>query len=100
MNIKINSIHFSADKKLEKFIEEKIGKLGQFSDDILGAEVHLSLERSQNKNYNSKVSKIKLEIPGYDLFAEKKSNTFEAATDSAVAALKNQLVKRKEKLRQ
>lgn len=99
MNIKINAAHFSADKKLEDFIEEKLLKLKQFSEDIIGAEVHLSLEKSQSKNFDSKIVKIKLEIPGNDLFAEKKSNTFESATDLVVSALKTQLVKRKEKLK-
>ncbi len=97
MNIKINSVHFSADTKLEEYIQDKVSKLFQYSDDILGADVHLTLEKSQSKNFDSKVSKIKLEIPGIDLFAEKKSSTFEEATDLAVAALKTQLQKRKGK---
>jgi len=99
MNIKINSVHFSADIKLEEYIQEKVSKLFQYSDDILGADVHLTLEKSQSKNFDSKVSKIKLEIPGYDLFAEKKSSTFEEATDLAVTALKTQLQKRKGKVK-
>lgn len=97
MDLKINAVHFNADKKLEDFIEEKVEKLTQFYDDILNVEVHLTLERSQNKNYDSKKAKIKLIIPGNDLFAEKKAKTFEEATDSAVSALKVQLQKRKEK---
>jgi len=97
MNIKINSIHFNLDKKLVDFIESKVEKLSHYSDDILAAEVHLSLERSQQKNVDTKVTKIKLEIPGYDLFAEKMAGTFEEATDSAIEALKRQIGKRKEK---
>jgi len=99
MNIKINSVHFSADKKLEEFIEEKVTKLSQYSDDILGAEVHLTLEKAAGNNFDSKVTKIKLEIPGYDLFAEKKASTFESSTDLVVSALKSQLIKRKEKIK-
>ncbi len=97
MNIKINSVHFNIDKKLEDFITEKVTKLGQFSDDILGAEVHLTLEKSNTVNYDSKITKIKLLIPGADLFAEKKGGTFESTTDSVVSALKVQLQKKKEK---
>ncbi|HAN77380.1 MAG TPA: ribosome-associated translation inhibitor RaiA [Bacteroidales bacterium] len=97
MNIKINSIHFDADQKLEEFIQSKVSKLMQFSDSIIGAEVFLKLEKSNEKNFDSKVTTIKLEIPGYDLIAEKQAGTFEEATDSTVEALRKQLTKQKEK---
>ncbi len=99
MDIKINAIHFNADKKLQSFIEDKVGKLEQFSDDILKAEVHLTLDRSQTKNFDSKVSKIKISVPKNEYFAEKKAQTFEEATNLAVTALKSQLVKRKGKFK-
>ncbi len=97
MEIKINATGFTADKNLQSFIDEKLGKLTQYSDDILNAEVHLSLERSQTKNFDSKVSKIKILVPKSEFFAEKKAQTFEEAIDSSISALKTQLVKRKEK---
>lgn len=99
MKVKITAIHFNTDSKLEMFIEEKVSKLGVFSDDILGADVHLSLEKSQTKNFDSKVVKVRLDVPGYDLFSEKKSGSFEEGVDACVTALKSQLQKRKEKKR-
>ena len=100
MNIKISSINFSADKKLKEFIETKVNKLSQVSEDIIDAEIHLSLEKSQKKNFDSKVSKIKILVPGDEFFTEKKDKTFEGATDAAITVIKNQLIKRKEKFRQ
>ena len=97
MNIKINSVKFSADQKLEKFVENKIKKLSQFYDDIIGAEVFLKLENTQN--LENKITEIKVEIPGNDLFAKKQSKSFEESTDSAIEALKIQLKKYKEKIR-
>ena len=97
MTIKIHSIRFDASKKLEDFIERKINKLNLFYDDIISAEVFLRLVNSQN--LENKVSEIKLEIPGNDLFAKKQSGTFEEATDMAVEALRRQLKKYKEKQR-
>ena len=97
MNIKINAIHFDADAKLEEFIQNKVQKLSQYSEKILGAEVFLTLEKSNDKNFDSKVTKIKLEIPGNDLFAEKQASSFEEATDSTVDALRRQLKKQKER---
>ena len=35
MNIKTQSIHFNADQKLLDFIQERVGKLSQYYDDIL-----------------------------------------------------------------
>jgi len=71
MNVTIEAIHFNADAKLEEFIQEKVSKLSQVADDIIKAEVYLSLERSQSKNYDSKVAKIRIEVPGGAIFAEK-----------------------------
>ena len=100
MNINISSINFSADKKLKTFVETKVEGLTQVSDDILDAEIHLSLEKSQKKNFDSKVSKIKILVPGDEFFSEKRHKTFEGATDAAVSAIKTLLIKRKEKFRQ
>ena len=97
MNIKIHSLRFSADKKLEDFIETRIEKLGRHQDRIIGAEVILRLDKSHDTE--NKVAEIKIEIPGSDIFAKKQSRSFEAATDLAVDALKRQLKKYKEKSR-
>jgi len=39
MDIKIHSVHFTADKKLIDFVEDKINKLQLFYDAIVSAEV-------------------------------------------------------------
>ena len=95
MNIKIQSIRFDADKKLLAFIESKVAKLELFSDEILGAEVYLRLEKDSEKE--NKVVEIKLAIPGNDIFARKNSKSFEEATDLTVEALKRQLGKTRKK---
>ena len=97
MNIKIHSIRFDADKRLLNFINGKVNKLMQFHDDILTAEVFLRLDKSHD--LQNKITEIKLEVPGNELFAKKQSKTFEQSTDNAVGALRRQLTKHKEKLR-
>jgi putative sigma-54 modulation protein len=97
MNIKIHSIHFNADAKLLGFIDQKVKKLLQFYDDIIGAEVFLRLEKVQDME--NKIVEIKLFISGNDVFAKKQSKTFEESTDDCVEALRKQLKKHKEKLR-
>lgn len=97
MNLKINSIHFNADQKLENFINEKVSKLNNYGEEIISSDVTLSLERPAGRNFDSKVVKVKLKSRNFEYFAEKKSESFEAATDIAVDALKQQIIKRKEK---
>lgn len=97
MATKIQSIHFDADVKLVNFIEERVQKLTKFFDNITGSEVILKIDKSDTGE--NKIAEVKLFIPGNELFAKKQCKTFEEATDLAVDALKNQLVKHKEKLR-
>ena len=97
MDIKINSVHFDADKKLLAFVNERITKLVKFYEGIIGAEVFLRLENTQE--LENKVAEIKLTISGNDLFAKKQSKSFEEATDTAVEALRQQIIKHKEKIK-
>lgn len=97
MNVKIHSIRFDADQKLIDFIQSKAEKLNQYFDNIIAVEVFLRLDNNQNSE--NKIVEIKLEIPGTDIFAKKQSKTFEESTDEALAAIKKQIVKFKEKMR-
>jgi len=95
MNIKIKSLHFNTDKRLEDHINAKMSKLINFYDDIIGVEVTLKAEKVQMAD--NKIVTVKLEIPGNDLVAEKQSKTFEEATDMVTDALHKQLQKHKDK---
>ena len=95
MNIQIHSVHFDADIKLLDFIHEKVNKLVQIDEKILGAEVFLRLDNNQNTE--NKLTEIRLLISGNDLFAKKQCKSFEEATDQTVDALRRQLTKLKGK---
>ena len=95
MNIKINSLKFSATEQLETFVEGKVKKLGQYYDEIIGAEVFLKLENTQDTA--NKVAEIRLDIPGSELFAKKQSKSFEESTDNAIEAIKKQMTRYKKK---
>lgn len=97
MNIRINAVKFDADTKLVKFIEKKVSKLSRYFDDIINAEVFLKLDN--NPEVENKIVEIKLDVPGSDLFAQKQTRSFEESTDIAVDALKQQILKHKEKQR-
>jgi len=97
MKVSINSVHFKTDKKLDSFIIEKVEKLTDMYDGIIGGEVTLKVNNTVDPD--NKVAEIRLLVPGNDLFAKKQSKSFEEATDNAVDALRKQLNKHKEKLR-
>ena len=97
MKVKIQSIHFDADKKLLDFIQEKVTKLETYYDQILRSEVVLKIDKSDVSE--NKVVEIRVYIPGNDLFVKKQCKSFEESVDIAVEALRKQITKHKEKAR-
>jgi len=98
MNVNINTVQFKADKDLKSFISERVNKLSGLYNGVVGGEVTLRIDNAEKEN--DKVSEIKLMVKGNNLFAKKQSKTFEEATDSAVEALRKQLLKYKEKIKE
>ena len=96
MKIKVQSIHFDADQKLVTYVQKKMDKLETFFDRLVDGEVFLRLN---NEGIENKTVEIKLNVPGSQLFAKEQARTFEAATEQATEALKNQLTKFKTKLK-
>jgi putative sigma-54 modulation protein len=96
MKVDIQSIHFKADQKLTEYIERKLEKLHTFYDGILDATVFLKLEN--NNKRDSKQVEIKLRVQNQSIFKTQTEQSFEAATDIAIEALKVQIKKYKDKL--
>jgi len=93
MDIRVKSLKFDADQKLLDYVQKKVEKLERFDDQVIGFEVTLSLqERPENK-----VVKITAGIPGDDLIIERDAATFEEAVTDAVDAMKEKIVRTKEK---
>ena len=95
MKLQMNAVHFNADPKLIDFVEKKTGKLQKLYSKIIDGEVFLRLDKKESRH--NKIIEIKLNIPGTQLFAKDQADTFEAATEEAVEALRRQLKKFKEK---
>lgn len=96
MKVDIQSIHFKADHKLIDYIEKKLHKLETFYDGIIDAQVFLKLENN-NLRENKQVE-IKVHVQNQSIFKTQTSQSFEAATDVALEALKVQIKKYKDKL--
>jgi putative sigma-54 modulation protein len=95
MEIRIQSIHFDAAAQLNAFIEKKVGKLDQFYDGIILAEVVLKVVKPETAM--NKEASVRLVIKNGECFADKTKDTFEEAIDECVKALEKQLLKVKDK---
>ena len=89
MKIIIQTPDFKAARKLTTFVESNVQKLQSFDDRILEARVWLRIEESDSDE--AKVCEIKLVIPGNDLFASRRSTSFEDSVKMAIEALKHQI---------
>jgi putative sigma-54 modulation protein len=97
MDINIKTTHFDADKKLIDFVNSKVNKLDKYFEGIIRVEVCLNFDKSKKKFTENKEAKIKVELPGEELYAEKVALTFEEAVDLTIDALKKQVEKFKGK---
>lgn len=94
MNMKMQSVGFKADSKLEAFINQKLKKLEKLDSTITGYDVTLNVDKSSTRD--NKVVEVRMNVPGSELFAKKKSTTFEEAADQVSEALRTQILKYKE----
>jgi putative sigma-54 modulation protein len=95
MKINLRAVNFKASEQLKEFIDEKVGKLFNFSNDIISAEV--TLTANDIKIPNNKVCEIRLVVPGYDDFVKKEAQSFEEAILNAVEVLQKVLRRKKGK---
>lgn len=96
MKLQTQTVHVDPAPELIDFIQRKVDKLETFYDRIIDGEVFLKLENGEA--IEDKIVEIKINIPGNQLFAKEQAESFEAAADTAVDALRRQLKKHKEKL--
>ena len=99
MNIKIHSIHFNTDDKLEQYITDKLQKIERFVNRIIDAQVILKLDHNKS-NVKDKIAEIRLQVPGKTLFAEERSKQFEESIELATDSIVRQVKKHKEKIQQ
>lgn len=97
MEIKIQSIHFDATEKLQAFIEKKAAKLEKSCEDLSLLEFQLKVEKPQTAD--NKTVAVTANLPGQKIFVEKTCDTFEEAVDLSIDALRVQIQKFKEKMR-
>ena len=98
MDSKIKSIHFDATEKLQAFIDKKVAKLEKTFEEIKDVEVQLTVVKPAT--IQNKQTSLSVAVPGTTLFVEKTADTFEEGVDLCVDAMKVQLTRFKEKIRE
>jgi len=96
MNVNIQTVHFDADSKLVKHINEKMGKLNTFHDRIIKVDVFLKLDNVVHK-IKDKIAEIRIQIPRHQLFVKSTSKSFEQSFDDAFESIVNQIKRKKQK---
>lgn len=97
MKIITQSVHFNADQKLLRYIEEKLSSLENYFQKIIQADVYLKLENSGR--IKGKTVEVRLQVPGDTIYISDNKLKFEAAVDAVVEKLKRSIKKYKQQLR-
>lgn len=98
MKVNAQTVNFNADGNLIGFVQNRLNKLDQYYNKVISSDVYLKVEKTSAKE--NKIVEIKVYVPKNEFIVKKQCKSFEEAIDSACDALKRQLVKRKEKLKE
>lgn len=93
MEIRVQSLKFDAARPLLDYVDKKVSKLSRFNDAIDSINVTLTLI----KEPDNKHVKLQTRAYGQDLLIERNAASFEDAVSAAVDAMKEKIVRCKEK---
>ena len=93
MEIKLKALKFEASEQLAAFVDKKVSRLARFCEDLTD-QVEVSLEDHLKQG---KQAKIQIHVPGEELIIEREADTFENAITEAVDAMKEKIVRAKER---
>lgn len=95
MQVMITGKGMELTDAIKAYTEEKISSLDKFYDKILSAKVIVGKESQHHQKGDVFVAECKLDVPGRDLFAEKKEDTLYKAIDKVRDYLESELKKYK-----
>jgi putative sigma-54 modulation protein len=97
MKINIQTVHFSMNSNLQKYIEKRLSKLNLYYNRIVSVDLYLNL--NNHNDQTNKSVELRVNIPGDDVVVGKKSESFEKSLDMAASSAERMLKRRKEKSR-
>ncbi len=97
MNINFEYHNVHSSRRLEAIATEKIKKLENKYDFIVGTDVYIKNENTSSAT-TGKICEFRINIPGATVFSEANKGSFEAAIAETVKRAKMQLQKKKERM--
>jgi putative sigma-54 modulation protein len=97
MKINIQTVHFSMNSNLQKYIDKRLSKLSLYYNRIVSVDLYLNLD-NQSSQANKSVE-LRVNFPGDDVVVDKKSESFEKLLDIAASTAERMLKRRKDKAR-
>jgi putative sigma-54 modulation protein len=97
MKINIQTVHFSMNSNLQKYIDKRLSKLSLYYNRIVSVDLYLNLDNKSSQT--NKSVELRVNIPGDDVVVGKKSESFEKSLDMATSTAERMLKRRKEKAR-
>ncbi|WP_323789662.1 ribosome hibernation-promoting factor, HPF/YfiA family [Psychroserpens sp.] len=94
MNVNFRYVGVDISESLNTFTEEKLNKLFNRYEFIIGATVRF--KHDDNSHTKGKICDIELSLPGPRIFATSDESKYEVAVRSTISDLERQLKKRKE----
>lgn len=96
MKIDIRAQHFEISDEERDYAAEKIGNLEKYYRNVISAEISIICDHEDTSG-SSYTCKVKMVIPGKDLFAESGSRNINEAVDKVHDRLKHQILRLREK---
>lgn len=97
MKINIRAVHFELTDDVRDYAADKVGKLDTYYKNIVMADIAIENHESEAKEAHHYISKVKLSLPGKDIFAEGTGADEFASLDNVEEKLKVQIEKLKGK---
>ena len=94
MNVNFQYVNVDVSETLNSFTEEKLKKLFDRYDFLIGATVRF--KQDDNNHTRGKICDIELSLPGPRIFAASDEKNYEVAVKETIGDLVRQLKKRKE----
>ncbi|MFM2138163.1 MAG: hypothetical protein RJA57_470 [Bacteroidota bacterium] len=96
MNVTIQSVRFTADRKLIDHVNLKLQKLTNFHERVIEVNVFLKLDNVVHA-IKDKVAEIRVHVPRHRFFVKATSKSFEQSFDDALDSLISQIKRTKER---
>jgi len=97
MKINIKATNAKLTPEAHEMINEKVGGLTKYFDNIIEADVEIGLISFHHRNGDNFRAEINLTVPGTVLRAEAETDNIEKSINEAKDKMKQELIKYKEK---